>query len=100
MIRIQKQFQKSNLNILILTKNRLYETASLQYEGRIPQVQVVGFIRRASLPRARLCRLASPRNYMPIHDVAPSAVTMAVATDAMICTMNLMVSLFVMVLIN
>ena len=35
--------------------------------------------------------------YMPIHDVAPSAVTMAVATDAMICTMNLNVSLFVIV---
>ena len=90
MISIQKQFQKINLNILILTKNRLYETASLQYEGRIPQVQVVGFIRRASLPR----------DYMPMHEVAPSAVTMAVATDAMICTMNLMVSLFVMILIN
>ena len=35
--------------------------------------------------------------YMAMHDVAPSAVTMAVATDAIICTMNLMVSLFVMV---
>jgi len=39
------------------------------------------------------------RFYAPIHDVAPSAVTMAVATDAMICTMNFMVSFFVMVLI-
>ena len=28
--------------------------------------------------------------YEPTHDVAPSAVTMAVATDAMICTMNLL----------
>ena len=37
--------------------------------------------------------------YMPIHEVAPSAVTMAVATDAMICTMNLNVSLLLMVLI-
>ena len=36
--------------------------------------------------------------YAPIQLVAPSAVTMAVATDAMICTMNLNVSLFVMVL--
>ena len=36
--------------------------------------------------------------YMAMHDVAPSAVTMAVATDAMICIMNLNVSLFVMVL--
>ena len=35
--------------------------------------------------------------YMPMHEVAPSAVTMAVATDAMICTMNLNVSLFVIV---
>ena len=35
--------------------------------------------------------------YAPIQLVAPSAVTMAVATDAMICTMNLNVSLFVMV---
>ena len=30
---------------------------------------------------------------MPMHDVAPSAVTIAVAIDAIICTMNLMVSL-------
>ena len=37
--------------------------------------------------------------YIPMHDVAPRAVTIAVATDAMICTMNLMVSFFVMVLI-
>ena len=36
--------------------------------------------------------------YMPIHDVAPRAVTIAVAIDAIICTMNLIVSLFVMVL--
>ena len=35
--------------------------------------------------------------YIPIHDVAPRAVTMAVATDAMICTMNFIVSRFVMV---
>ena len=44
-------------------------------------------------------RLMGPR-YIPMHEVAPSAVTMAVATDAMICTMNLNVSLLVMVLIN
>ena len=36
--------------------------------------------------------------YIPIHDVAPSAVTIAVATDAIICTMNLMVSFFVIIL--
>ena len=55
-----------------------------------PKCRSLAFIRRASLPR----------DYMPIHDVAPSAVTMAVATDAMICTMNLNVSLFVMVLVS
>ena len=37
--------------------------------------------------------------YMPMQLVAPRAVTIAVAIDAIICTMNLMVSLFVMVLI-
>ena len=37
--------------------------------------------------------------YIPIHDVAPRAVTIAVATDAIICTINLSVSFFVMVLI-
>ena len=36
-------------------------------------------------------------DYTPIQLVAPSAVTMAVATDAMICTMNLNVSLFVII---
>ena len=51
----------------------------LQYEGRPPQVQVLGF------------------NYIPMQLVAPRAVTIAVAIDAIICTMNLMVSLFVMV---
>ena len=35
--------------------------------------------------------------HWPIHDVAPSAVTIAVAIDAIICTMNLNVSFFVMV---
>ena len=34
--------------------------------------------------------------HWPIHDVAPSAVTIAVAIDAIICTMNLIVSLLVM----
>ena len=38
------------------------------------------------------------RFYTPMQLVAPSAVTIAVATDAIICTMNLMVSLFVMVI--
>ena len=36
--------------------------------------------------------------YIPMQLVAPRAVTIAVATDAIICTMNLMVSLFVMIL--
>ena len=35
--------------------------------------------------------------HAPTQLVAPRAVTMAVATDAMICTMNLIVSFFVMV---
>ena len=38
--------------------------------------------------------------YMFMQLVAPSAVTIAVATDAMICTINLSVSLLVMVLIS
>ena len=37
--------------------------------------------------------------YMFMQLVAPSAVTIAVATDAMICIMNLNVSFLVMVLI-
>ena len=37
-------------------------------------------------------------SYIPMQLVAPRAVTIAVAIDAIICTMNLMVSLFVMVL--
>jgi len=39
------------------------------------------------------------RFYIPMQLVAPRAVTIAVAIDAIICTMNLMVSLLVMVLI-
>ena len=38
------------------------------------------------------------RIYAPMQLVAPSAVTIAVATDAMICIMNLNVSFLVMVL--
>ena len=38
------------------------------------------------------------RIYAPIQLVAPRAVTMAVATDAMICIMNLNVSFLFMVL--
>ena len=64
---------------MIGIRNFFYDFASLQYEGRTPQVQVLGF------------------NYMPMQLVAPRAVTIAVAIDAIICTMNLMVSLFVMV---
>ena len=37
------------------------------------------------------------RFYAPMQLVAPSAVTIAVATDAMICIMNLNVSFLVMV---
>ena len=37
--------------------------------------------------------------HTPIQDVVPSAVTIAVATDAIICTMNFSVSFFVMVII-
>ena len=36
--------------------------------------------------------------YMPMHEVAPSAVSIADAIEAINCTMNLMVSLFVIVL--
>ena len=36
--------------------------------------------------------------YMPMQLVAPRAVTIAVAIDAIICTMNLIVSLFVKVI--
>ena len=35
--------------------------------------------------------------HMPTHEVALKAVTMAVATDAMICTIHLMVSFFVII---
>ena len=60
----------------------LYEKASLQYEGRAPQVQVFGFCAQG---------IAAPKTgswarqrYIPMHEVAPSAVTIAVHTDAMI----------------
>ena len=43
------------------------------------------------------CLRADSLFYAPTHDVAPRAVTMAVATDAMICTINLMVSFLLMV---
>ena len=36
--------------------------------------------------------------YAPTQLVAPSAVTIAVATDAMICTINLMVSFLLIIL--
>ena len=36
--------------------------------------------------------------YAPTHDVAPRAVTIAVAIDAMICTMNLIVSFLLIIL--
>ena len=37
---------------------------------------------------------------MPMHDVVPRAVKIAVATDAIICTMNFSVSFFVIALID
>jgi hypothetical protein len=51
---------------------------------------------------AQLYKKKPPRRwlfpfYIPMQLVAPRAVTIAVAIDAIICTMNLMVSLFVMV---
>jgi hypothetical protein len=58
----------------------LFESASLQYEGLIPSSAGLW------------------RGYTPMQLVAPSAVTIAVATDAMICIMNLNVSFLVMVL--
>ena len=36
-------------------------------------------------------------SYAPTHDAAPRAVRMAVATDAMICTMNFSVSFLLIV---
>ena len=36
--------------------------------------------------------------YAPTHDVAPRAVTIAVAIDAIICTINLMVSFLLITL--
>ena len=65
----------------------------LQYAWRTTHVQVFGYVTAG---------LRSPDSYVacshaPTQLVAPRAVTMAVATDAMICTMNLMVSFFVMV---
>ena len=36
---------------------------------------------------------------VPMHDVAPSAVTIAVAIDAIICTMNFNVSFLLITLI-
>ena len=58
-----------------------YVTAGL----RSPEVGILTDERYVACPHA------------PTHDVAPRAVTMAVATDAMICTINFSVSFFVMV---
>ena len=71
-----------------------YNSSLLQYAWRTTHVQVFGYVTAG---------LRSPENrnvvcsHAPTHDVAPRAVTMAVATDAMICTINLIVSFFVMV---
>ena len=66
-------------------------------------MQVLGYV-TAGLrsPENRLASSLAVDSYVacphePTHDVAPRAVTMAVATDAMICTMNLMVSFLLMV---
>ena len=37
-------------------------------------------------------------SYAPTHDVAPRAVTIAVAIDAIICTINLIVSFLLIIL--
>ena len=37
--------------------------------------------------------------YAPTHDVAPSAVSIAVAIDAISCTINFAVSFFVMIIL-
>ncbi len=57
-------------------------------------MQVFGYV-KAGLRSPENRYVACP--HAPTHDVAPRAVTMAVATDAMICTINLIVSFFVMV---
>jgi hypothetical protein len=74
------------------TKNNYYRL--LQYAWRATQVQVLGYV-TAGLRSPDESYVACPHE--PTHDVAPRAVTMAVATDAMICTMNLMVSFLLMV---
>ena len=70
-----------------------YNSSLLQYAWRTTHVQVFGYVTAG---------LRSPESnvacsHAPTQLVAPRAVTMAVATDAMICTMNLIVSFFVMV---
>ena len=47
----------------------------------------------------RMGKILSFFAYAPTQLVAPSAVTMAVATDAMICTINFSVSFLLMVLV-
>ena len=80
-----------------------YNSSLLQYAWRTTQVQVFGYV-TAGLrsPENRLTSTLADDSYVacphaPTQLVAPRAVTMAVATDAMICTMNLIVSFFVMV---
>ena len=48
-------------------------------------------------PKKALITSAFILGYTPMQEVAPRAVSMAVATDAIICTMNLMVSFLVIV---
>ena len=89
---------KGGIVRLIIIWKQLYRL--LQYVWRTAHVQVFDYV-TAGLRSPEIGFLADERYvacpHAPTHDVAPRAVTMAVATDAMICTMNLMVSFFVMV---
>ena len=46
-------------------------------------------------PKGQTNFIACPFAYMPMHEVVPSAVSTAVITDAMICSVHFRVSLFV-----
>ena len=49
------------------------------------------------MKKADLILRPAPDIYSPIQDVAPSAVRIAEAIDTMICTINLVVSFFVII---
>ncbi len=63
----------------------------------VPVVYCIGCKGTNKNETAKLLLTVSSLFYAPTQLVAPRAVTMAVATDAMICTINLNVSFFVMV---